>query len=454
MLSPVFKPFVKKSPISVIARGMMERVLNPDQLNEWFDSTANEQYTKELLFSSIFDIMSQVVRGSHHSVHAAYQASKEDISVSITSVYNKLNGIETETSAELVRYAARQVAPIIEKLGGTNPDPLPGLRLKLLDGNCIERSQHRLEELRSLSAGPLPGKSLVVYDPVMRLPIDVFPCEDGHAQERSLLKEVLSTIKLDDVWIADRNFCTLDFTCGIASQQAYFVIREHKKYPWQPVGKEQYIGKIDTGKVYEQRIAVVDESGKKHIFRRIRVSLKTKTRDGDKQIAIITNLSKKAAGARKVAELYRGRWTIETAFQHLAEYFNSEINTLGYPRAALFGFCVALVSYIILAVIKAALGSVHGAKVIENEVSGYYLADEISGTYRGMMIAISNEQWIVFQHMTASKLVLVLKQLSENVKLSAFRKHPRGPKKPGPKRKSSKKSPHVSTAKILAKRKK
>ena len=92
MLSPVFKPFVKKSPISVIARGMMERVLNPDQLNEWFDSTANEQYTKELLFSSIFDIMSQVVRGSHHSVHAAYQASKEDISVSITSVYNKLNG--------------------------------------------------------------------------------------------------------------------------------------------------------------------------------------------------------------------------------------------------------------------------------------------------------------------------------------------------------------------------
>lgn len=29
MLSPVFKPFVKKSPISVIARGMMERVLNP-----------------------------------------------------------------------------------------------------------------------------------------------------------------------------------------------------------------------------------------------------------------------------------------------------------------------------------------------------------------------------------------------------------------------------------------
>jgi len=452
MLNPVFKPFVKESPVPVIARGIMERVLNPDQMNEWFDSTAKEQYTKDLLFSTVFDIMSQVVMGSRRSVNAAYQASKEQISVSITSVYNKLNGIETETSAELVRYAAGQVTPIIEKLGGTNPDPLPGLRVKLLDGNCIEKSQHRLKELRSLSAGPLPGKSLVVYDPVLRLPIDVFPCEDGHAQERSLLKQVLSTIKPKDVWIADRNFCTLDFSCGIASKQAYFIIREHKKYPWQPLGKEKYIGKIETGKVYEQRITVVHESGQKQTFRRIRISLKEQTRDGDNEITIITCLSKRAACARDVAKLYRSRWTIETAFQYLADYFNSEINTLGYPRAALFGFCVALVSYIVLSVIKAALGSVHGAKVIENEVSGYYLADEISGTYRGMMIAIPAEHWVIFQRMAASKLISLLKQLSANVKLSAFRKHPRGPKKPQPKRKSCKKSPHVSTAKILAER--
>jgi hypothetical protein len=454
MLSPVFKPFVEQSPISVMARGMMERVLNPDQLNEWFDSTANEQYTKDLLFSSLFDIMSQVVQGSRRSVHAAYQASREDICVSITSVYNKLNGIKTDTSAELVRYAARQVEPIIRKLGGTPPDPLPGLRVKLLDGNCIEKSHHRIKELRSLSAGPLPGKSLVVYDPVMRLPIDVFPCEDGHSQERALLKQVLPKINPDDAWIADRNFCTLDFTCSIASKQAYFVIREHKKYPFELIGKEKYIGKNETGKVYEQSILVVDAVGREHTFRRIRVRLKKKTRDEDSDIFIICNLSKTKANAKMIAELYRGRWTIETAFQHLADFFNSEINALGYPQAALFGFCVALVSYIILSVIKAALGSVHGTKVVENEISGYYLADEISATYRGMLIAISQDKWIVFQTMTPHKLASILKKLAENVKLSQFRKHPRGPKKPQPKRKSHKKSPHVSTAQILAKRKK
>ncbi len=125
---------------------------------------------------------------------------------------------------------------------------------------------------------------------------------------------------------------------------------------------------------------------------------------------------------------------------------------LGYPRAALFGFCVALVSYIILSVIKAALGSVHGTDVVENQVSGYYLADEISGTYRGMMIAIDDSHWLIFQQMPSIKLARVLRELAANVKLSAFRKHPRGPKKPQPKRKSCKNTPHVSTAKLLAQR--
>ena len=453
MLNPVFDRFVKKSPISVMARGLMENILSPEQLDEWFERTATDQYTKELLFSTVFDIMSQVVLGSRKSVHAAYQASEEEISVSVTSLYNKLNCMDIQTSAELVRFASNQVVPIIETLGGPVSSPLPGFHIKLLDGNCIEKSEHRIKELRVLAAGPLPGKSLVVYDPALRVPIDVFPCEDGHAQERSLLAEVLLTIKQNDVWIADRNFCVLGFTFGIISMKAHFIIREHKNYPFELLEEEEYVGKTDTGEVYEQRIKVVDGSGDTHIFRRIRVNLKKETRDGDKDIFIICSLPKDKADARLVAELYRGRWTIETSFQELSENLNSEINTLGYPKAALFGFCIALISYMIIAVVKAALASVHGKETVDN-ISGYYLADEISGTYRGMMIAVPEDEWIIFRTMDTAQLSELLKTLSENVKLSAFRKHPRGVKKPPPKRKKNKKSPHVSTAKILAKRKK
>jgi len=454
MLSDVFKPFVENSPICVMARGMLERVLNAEQLDEWFDSTAKAQYTRDLFFSTIFKLMSLVVQGTHQSIHAAYQESKKNISVSITSVYNKLNGIEPETSAELVRYAAGQVEPIIGKLLGKQRSLLPGKRIKLLDGNCIEKSQHRIKELRSIASGPLPGKSLVVYDPQLHLPIDVFACEDGHAQERSLLKTVLATVSENDVWIADRNFCVVTFTCGIASLGGWFIIREHGHYPFELMGKEKYVGKIETGSVYEQAVCVRDESGKEHIFRRIRVNLKEETRDGDKQIFIITNLSKTAASARKVARLYRDRWTIETAFQRLAQYLNSEINTLGYPRAALFGFCVALVIYMIMSVIKAALGAVHGVEHIEKNVSGYYVANELEGVYLGMKIAIADEHWKVFRDMPPEQLVRLIWKLAKGAELSKYQKHPRGPKKPQPKRVALKNKPHVSTARILAERKK
>lgn len=52
------------------------------------------------------------------------------------------------------------------------------------------------------------------------------------------------------------------------------------------------------------------------------------------------------------------------------------------------------------------------------------------------------------------QFVEVLKTLSSKVKLSAFKKHTRGPKKPAVKRNVSKNAPHVSTAKLLADRKK
>ena len=90
---------------------------------------------------------------------------------------------------------------------------------------------------------------------------------------------------------------------------------------------------------------------------------------------------------------------------------------------------------------------------MKNKVSGYYLADEISATSRGMMIAISEEEWKECRQMTQRQFIALLKKLSKNVKLSQFLKHPRGPKKPTPKRKSDPKHPHVSTAKLIANRK-
>ena len=80
-------------------------------------------------------------------------------------------------------------------------------------------------------------------------------------------------------------------------------------------------------------------------------------------------------------------------FQTLTEALSCEINTLAYPRAALFGFCVALVAYNVLAMVRAALRSEHGREAVEAKVSNYHLANEVATTYEGMMIAMPPSEW-------------------------------------------------------------
>jgi hypothetical protein len=453
MLGQVFERFVQKSPLSVMVRGTLERVLGADQLNQFYDRTANNQYTRELLFSTVYDLMSDVVFRHQPSVRAAYRARASEIGTSLTAVYNKLNGLETHTSSELVRYSAAEFTPLIEQVDGVREPWLAGYRVKIIDGNCIEASQRRLKALREVQGAALPGKSLVVYEPALGLVTDVIPCEDGHAQERSLFQEVLKTASPGDLWIADRNFYTREFLGELDDRGAFFVIREHQGFPFsieRALGAEH---RTPTGRVAEQRVRFEGADGSLHQGRRLRLKLKEATRDGETLLYILTNLPRVSASSPEVAEFYRQRWSLETAFKHIEAYFHSEINTLGYPKAALFGFCLALVAYNVLAVILAALRGVYGQAKIDQEFSLYYMANEIATTYNGMMIAIPESEWRIFSTMSAPELAATLVDAARYVHLEAFRKSPIRVRKSRSKPEKSSKKGHVSTTRVLKSRK-
>ena len=451
MLGEVFERFVEKSPISVMVRASLERVLGADRLDLWYDRTAQKQYTRDLLFSSVYDMMNQVVFCVQPSVRAAYQAQRDDIGTSLVSVYNKLNNLETHTAAEFVRYSAREFAPLIAHMGGERAPWLEGYRIKIVDGNCLEASAHRLKELRDAQGRALPGTSLVVYEPAQGLVSEVFPCENGHAQDRSLFGPLLKTVEAGDLWIEDRNFCTRNFLCEIDKRGAFFITREHLGLKFEIVEALRECGRTETGRVAQQRVTVVDEQGQTHVFRRVRIKLKHATRDGATIVHILTNLPRRVSG-QQVADLYRKRWTLETAFQHLEASLHAEITTLGYPKAALFGFCLALVAYNLLAVVLAALRGVHGEETVDEEVSLYYVANDISTTYHGMMIAIPAPEWEVFYSMSPVELAAVLLELAQRVRLQAIRKSPRRPRKPRSQRKKPTRKGHVATAKLLMNR--
>ena len=367
--------------------------------------------------------MLEVICQVRPSVHVAYR-NCNTIPVSIASLYNKLNGMKTETSEKLVRYVAQQCAVLVRKLKAELPPLLPGYRAKLLDGNCIEATHHRLKVLRDKKAGALPGKSLVVFDPQRDMAIDVILCEDGHAQERSLLDKVLETVMHKDLWIADRNFCTQDFLFGIHQKEAFFVIREHSAMPVIEHGKAKKIGECETGDVFEQEVILMSPC-KTVCFkaRRIIVKLKNKTRNGDTELYILTNLSVAVADALKIAEIYRERWGIETAFQRLEGHFNSEINSLGYPKAALFGFSLALIAFNLYSVVMASLRAAHPDVNVKETVSEYYIASNVRSTYSGMLIAVDYQEWEVFRHATVAEMTSLLLHLASACDLSKLKKN-------------------------------
>jgi IS4 transposase len=450
ILSDVFERFSRDSPLSVMAQGIMENALNPRILDQLFEDVAQKQYTNKLLFSTVVDLMSVVVCRIRPSIHAAFQARAETVGATIDAVYDKLDGAEIAVSAELVHATAARLAPVIDAMDGARADWLPGYRVRILDGNHLAGTDHRIKELRPTRAGALPGHALVVLDPRLMLVTDVVLCEDGHAQERSLLDQVLEIVAAQDLWVADRNFCTTNFLFGIDRRGGSFAIRQHAStLHWEFVGKRRARGRIDTGRVFEQTIRATNDADEILILRRITVVLDEPTRDGETELHVLTNVPAKDAHARVIADLYRRRWTIETAFAELEATLDGEVNTLGYPKAALFAFCVALVSYNVLSTLKAALRSVHGEEVVAEEVSGYYVADEIQMTHRGMMIAIPEDEWVVFRDLIPGELAKVLVRLARSVPLPKFRRHPRGPKKPKPEQQSGAKVKHVATARIL-----
>ena len=221
-----------------------------------FERTPVRQYTRDLLFSTVVALMSEVVLGISRSIRTAYQQSEEKPSVSITSVYNKINGVEAAVSAALVHDSAAQLGRY-SGTGRYGPVLLPGFRVRILDGNHLAGTEHRLQELRTMRAAALPGQTLVVLDPELGLVVEVVPCEDGHTQERALLGKVLPRVEPGDLWLGDRNFCTTGFLFGIADRGGFFLIRQHAStLTWKLLGSRKRCGKTASGTVYEQSVEV------------------------------------------------------------------------------------------------------------------------------------------------------------------------------------------------------
>jgi hypothetical protein len=184
-LGEVFERFLQQAPITVMFRTLPEHTLDPAEIDRLFEENADRQYTREVLFSSIVELMGSVVCGAQPSVRAAYLASLGEIAASLSALYEKLKGWEPGVCRAFVRDNAGRLAPLVHQLGADLPQPGPGYRAKILDGNHLAGTEHRPKVTRTTRAAALPGQSLVVLDPSTMLALDVVPCRARMPTPRS-----------------------------------------------------------------------------------------------------------------------------------------------------------------------------------------------------------------------------------------------------------------------------
>jgi hypothetical protein len=451
-MDTVFERFVTQSPFSVMTRATLENLFADSFLDQLFHEHAQLQYHRELAFSTVTTLLTQVVLRYRPSVRSAYTRT-QGIPATLKAVYEKLQHVETVVAQELVRQTADRADRVLQCWPqALRPDPIDGLRLRILDGNYLAGTQHRLAPLRCDGAAALPGMSVVLREDRTGLLRRLVCREDAYTNERALLDDLLAWVEKDDLLVVDRNFCWFDFLLGLIDRGAFFVCRHHEQVGLTEITPLRRVGRTQTGEVYEQEVEIGPPRRRVRL-RCLVIKLYEPTREGDTEIRLLSNVPLAKAAAPLLADLYLRRWTIEHSFQELTEYLRCEVNTLGYPKAALFGFCLAVCAYNVLAVLKGALAAVYGQAKVEAELSSGTMAQEISQDTSGLLIALPTTFWKRFARMSSVELAAWLKQTAARVSWQSHQKSKRSPRKknqpPPPKRKGGRRRSHVSTARML-----
>ena len=448
----ILQRFIEATPLTVMVRVALERALDPAWVDDLFEAQSERQYTRELLFSTVVELTSSVALGLQPSVHAAAQ-SRKSLPVSLPALYGKLQRTELGLMGALVRGSFDRLSPVAGELRTKQKDWVPGLRVRIVDGNHLPASEKRLKPLRGFRGAALPGHSLVVYDAEVDLVSDLVACEDAHSQERTAMRELVERVKPGELWLADRHFSTSSILFGIAERGGRFLIREHGASPNPAeLGRINPVGRIETGLASLQKVECTNAQGRKLRMRRIVLELDEPTEDGEKKIRLLTNASVRELPTRHAAQLYRSRWCIEGMFQRLESALNSELRSLGAPRAALLAFAIAVVAYNVLALIQRAIAVSHPPEKSGVELSLFYVANELRANYSGMMVALPPESWPRLDTESPKQIAHRLKELARHVQPHKLRKHPREPKpKPKPGFTSGAEARrHVATARVLA----
>ena len=250
MWSEVLERFERHAPVSVMARVALEQASQRAGSMRCSRPAASGN-TRELMMSSVVELMMLVSLGLRPSLHAAAR-KLEQLPVSLAALYDKVNRTEPAVLRALVQGSAARLAPVMAQLEGEAS--LAGWRLRILDGNHLPASHKRLAPLRDQRGAALPDTAGGLRS--RPGPGHGHRGVRGRARERAYRgADTGGRCTGGELWLADSHFCTRALLQGWQQAQAAFIVREHGTHPrLVEQGRWQEAGRCETGVLTEQSI--------------------------------------------------------------------------------------------------------------------------------------------------------------------------------------------------------
>jgi hypothetical protein len=357
---------LERLPLAEATLQLWAWVANDRHLDDLFERLRGRQYTRDLSFPLVVQLIQDALVQHHGSGRQAFDRGQEDgiLENSNQAVYGKLAGIALPLSEAFLSESTQQLRQVLPTAAGpdaTIPASLRVFEIYLVDGKVVKRVSRLLKPLRGQKGGLLGGKAIVALHLQSRLAVAMASAADGEVNDASLIPALLPQMKAvlpgSRLAILDSQFCDLTQTARLRAQDDHFVVRAHPKVHFHLDTKAEQAkdltlqnGVDERGRSWSQDWGWLGTPGgkKSQYVRRI-----TLQRSGESPIVIYSSLlDPREFPATDLLTIYLTRWGIERVFQQITEVFDLRSLIGTTPRGTVFQMSFCLLLYNMIQVVR------------------------------------------------------------------------------------------------------
>jgi hypothetical protein len=326
----------------------------------------------------------------------------------------------------LVRDSVDLLLPVAAARADERGRTLGGMRVRVLDGtdgSCApggtgcDCGRACDDPARDAPLGLTGARVLPVYDPELAMIVDLLPVERGRAHERAFVGALLETVRPGELWIVDGRFDTEAIVSGWPRGGGVFVLRDYGgAAACRPFGGWRDAGVLDGGDVREQAVGIAGNGEAAGTFRRIEWCGHGLDGLPGATVTVLTNLPVEQFDACQVMRLARRRWRDALPLPlPLDPAFGGTLFGSVPARAALLASGIAALAYNAFSVMTRVVGGALGLDERDAERVPSHIADGVSATYAGMMIALPPDWWRRYDQLPAATLGQIVRMLAVHV---------------------------------------